>query len=91
MIHLATRPSLLRYLATPEGQAELADALTALDERPRLLARIAELEDPSRHLVRSGDTLWSLARTYGTTVTQIRDWNGLVGDVIVVGTTLRVR
>lgn len=91
MIHLAAGQSLLRQLASPEGQAELADAADALEERPRLLARIAELEDPDRHLVRGGDTLWSLARAYGTTVTQLREWNGLTGEVIVVGTTLRVR
>ena len=44
-----------------------------------------------RHTVRSGDTLWSIANQYGTTINNLRTWNGLVGDLIVVGQSLIVR
>jgi spore germination protein len=40
--------------------------------------------------VRSGDTLWSIARRFGTTVKQLQVWNGLKGTLIRVGQTLRV-
>ena len=40
-----------------------------------------------RHLVRKGDTLWGLARKYGTTVSKIKSANGLRGDVIRAGKT----
>jgi LysM repeat protein len=40
-----------------------------------------------RHSVRKGDTLWGLARKYGTTVTKIKKANGLRSDVIRVGKT----
>lgn len=43
------------------------------------------------HVVVSGDTLWSLARRYGTTVTAIRQWNSLQADVIGIGWRLRVK
>ncbi len=33
--------------------------------------------DKSRHKVRSGDTLWDIARMYGTTTARIRQLNGL--------------
>lgn len=41
--------------------------------------------------VRQGDTLAAIARRAGTSVASIRDWNGLTGDRIVVGQTLRVK
>lgn len=42
------------------------------------------------HAVVSGDTLWDIARTYGVTVTQLRQWNGLNTDLILVGDVLYV-
>lgn len=41
--------------------------------------------------VRSGDTLFSIARQFSTTVTLLKRWNGLSSDRIKVGTQLRVR
>jgi len=40
------------------------------------------------HVVQPGDTLYSLARRYGTTVEAIRAANGLTGDAISVGQRL---
>ena len=42
------------------------------------------------HRVRRGDTLWRIARTYGTTVETLRRDNGLSGDFLQVGNTLKV-
>jgi len=44
-----------------------------------------------RHTVRAGDTLWKIANQYGTTVNNLKTWNGLTGDLIRVGQTLIVR
>ncbi|MFP7445211.1 N-acetylmuramoyl-L-alanine amidase [Bacillus infantis] len=44
------------------------------------------------HTVVSGDTVYSLSRTYGSTVQQIRDWNNLDANyTIYVGQRLRVK
>ncbi|MGD6876154.1 N-acetylmuramoyl-L-alanine amidase [Bacillus infantis] len=44
------------------------------------------------HTVVSGDTVYSLSRTYGSTVQQIRNWNNLNADyTIYVGKLLRVK
>lgn len=43
---------------------------------------------PIRHVVKSGDTLYSLGRRYGTSVTAIQRANGLRGTTIVRGKTL---
>ena len=40
---------------------------------------------PSIHVVERGDTLSKLARRYDVTVEQLRDWNGIDGDLIEVG------
>ena len=42
------------------------------------------------HTVRWGDTLYSLARRYGTTVEAIRAANGLRSDRIRIGQTLKI-
>ena len=44
-----------------------------------------------RHTVKSGETLWLIANQYGTTVNNLKTWNGLIGDLIRVGQSLIVR
>ena len=42
------------------------------------------------HVVQRGETLFTIARRYGTTVADVRALNGLSGDLISVGQQLRV-
>ena len=42
------------------------------------------------YTVRSGDTLWQLARRYGTTVDAIKSLNGLTSDVLSIGQVLKI-
>lgn len=42
------------------------------------------------YTVRSGDTLWLLARRYETTVDAIRQLNGLTSDLLHIGQVLRI-
>lgn len=44
----------------------------------------------TEYTVRAGDTLWAIARTYGTTVDAIQKLNGLTGDVINIGQVLKI-
>ena len=43
-----------------------------------------------RHQVKTGDSLWGLSTKYGTSVSKIKQWNGLTSDVIYKGQNLRV-
>ncbi|MBL1227663.1 LysM peptidoglycan-binding domain-containing protein [Enterococcus sp. BWB1-3] len=43
------------------------------------------------HTVVSGDSLWALASKYGTTITNIKNWNNLFGDTIYIGQKLVVQ
>ncbi len=42
------------------------------------------------YVVQAGDTLWRIARRYGTTVEAIKRANGLTSDMILVGQVLRI-
>jgi hypothetical protein len=50
----------------------------------------AEARDRLAHVVRSGDSLWAIARSYGTTVDQLRLANQLASNRIYVGQVLDV-
>ncbi len=54
--------------------------------------RLAAGEPATRteHTVRAGDSLWNIARSYGTTVSEIRSANGLDGSRIYPGQVLAV-
>lgn len=43
------------------------------------------------HTVRTGETLFQIARQYEVTVADLREWNDLRDDELTVGQTLRVR
>ena len=46
---------------------------------------------PSRtHVVQAGDTLWLLARRYGTTVDALKKLNGLTSDLLNIGQILQI-
>jgi LysM repeat protein len=45
---------------------------------------------PSTHVVRRSETLWAIAREYGTTPARIRDANGLSSDDIRPGQKLEI-
>ena len=63
------------------GNTRVANARpTAYSSRPDLI----------RYTVRSGDSLWEIARTYGTTVDRLKSANNLRGSRIYAGQLLQV-
>jgi len=45
---------------------------------------------PSRHVVKSGDSLWIIAKRYGTTTREIQQLNGLQGPYLSIGQVLKI-
>jgi hypothetical protein len=50
-----------------------------------LASREAEQGPVQEYRVRKGDSLWTIARAHGTTVDQLRDFNGIRGNQIFAG------
>ena len=56
-----------------------------------LLIPGSNLTDIIVHKVISGDSLWSLANKYNTTVDAIKQLNNLMSDLLTVGQDLQVK
>ena len=70
-------------------------AYTDYLERRRVSFRLASSSGGSgsstmQYVVGSGDSLWTIARRYGVTVTQLRDRNGLTSSRIIPGQVLEL-
>lgn len=74
----------LASLSTPAGALDPAPARTAPS------ARRSSRPNVRAHKVRAGDTLFALARRYGTTVDTLRALNNLKGTNLKIGSQLRI-
>ena len=63
--------------------------LTAMAERPAVEPAASD-SAKTTYRVRRGDTLYSIARSFNTTVASLRSWNKIRGDRIVPGDLLTV-
>lgn len=77
--------------AVPEGTSQivLASAGTPSGEAPMATVASSPVV-ASYHKVSSGDTLFSLAGRYNTSVADLKRVNGLTGDSIRIGQSLRI-
>lgn len=69
--------------------------MPVVEPKPVMIASVAEpkqvIEEPTTHHVRKGDTLYSLARQYGITVTELKKLNDLKDNLIKINQKLRVK
>lgn len=72
----------------PEGSTTAAPAQSSTP--PVAAPAAAPSTSPRYHKVVSGDTLFSLSGRYGTSVAELKRLNGLKGDSIRVGQSLRI-
>ncbi|MBP7001502.1 LysM peptidoglycan-binding domain-containing protein [Amaricoccus sp.] len=71
---------------TPEGAAQAIDnapAPAAQPQNPFNRGQKDPLIDPVRHRVEAGETVYSIARLYGVSVTSLASWNGLGPDFAI--------
>jgi LysM repeat protein len=67
----------------------VADTPPGTDAPAESVVEVAAISEVS-HKVRRGETLWRIARRYGTSVNLIRSENGLANDLLQVGQVLKV-
>ncbi len=87
------RPPHYHVAVFPEPYAAYVADITRRAEAPAAseAAQVAGTEvGTARHRIRRGDTLWEIAQRYGTTVSRIRELNGIRSSKILAGQTLTV-
>jgi len=75
---------------TSPGPSETGESIVMTSAPSSPPAPQAPASSPTYHKVKSGDTLFSLSSRYGTSVAELKRLNGLKGDSIRVGQSLRV-
>ncbi|HEY0962940.1 MAG TPA: DUF5715 family protein [Pseudomonadales bacterium] len=83
----ATVASLAPESPTSERAAFTTLAATENKASTQTIAAVSEVT----HRVRRGETLWRIAKRYGTNVSSLRAHNGLANDMLQVGQTLQIR
>lgn len=63
---------------------------TVLNPKPATQPK-PEVNNTQYHKVVKGDTLYSLSKKYGVSVTQIKEWNNLSGNTIKLGQRLAIK
>ena len=100
-LRLSRKTSCRRWLERVLLELERGRVLEATRERrpahyhvavfPQPYARyVMSLSKVTRYRVRSGDSLWAIARRHGTTVARLREENGLSSSRILTGQMLDV-
>jgi D-alanyl-D-alanine endopeptidase (penicillin-binding protein 7) len=83
-------PAAHAQVAVPRGPSE-PQAPLSLETINQASTSAAGPERPkTTHTVRRGETLYSIARRYGTSVASLKAWNGLQGNTIKPGRRLTV-
>jgi membrane-bound lytic murein transglycosylase D len=73
----------------PTAQQSLATYTRTADARASAIASTPQNGVRREHVVSSGETLWSISRTYGVDVRRLASWNSMApGDVLSVGRDL---
>ncbi len=78
-------------LMIPHALQSLASYTQSADVRAARVQNVPRSGVRNEHVVRSGETLWSIARAYGVDARKLASWNAMApADVLSVGRTLVV-
>jgi membrane-bound lytic murein transglycosylase D len=76
----------------PVAESRSVDAVVASDVRPPAVQSASAASGVTRvmHRVKRGETLFSIAKLYQTTVTALKQWNRISGSAIKIGQRLTI-
>jgi D-alanyl-D-alanine endopeptidase (penicillin-binding protein 7) len=83
-------PAAHAQVAVPRGPSEPQAPLSLETINQVSTSAVGTAGQKATHTVRRGETLYSIARRYGTSVASLKAWNGLQGNSIRVGRRLTV-
>jgi serine-type D-Ala-D-Ala endopeptidase (penicillin-binding protein 7) len=83
-------PAAHAQVAVPRGPSEPQAPLSLETINQTSTSAVSTAGQKATHTVRRGETLYSIARRYGTSVASLKAWNGLQGNSIRVGKRLTV-
>jgi serine-type D-Ala-D-Ala endopeptidase (penicillin-binding protein 7) len=83
-------PAVHAQVAVPRGPSEPQAPLSLETINQVSTSAVGTAGQKATHTVRRGETLYSIARRYGTSVASLKAWNGLQGNSIRVGRRLTV-
>jgi D-alanyl-D-alanine endopeptidase (penicillin-binding protein 7) len=83
-------PAVHAQVAVPRGPSEPQAPLSLETINQVSTSAVGTAGQKATHTVRRGETLYSIARRYGTSVASLKKWNGLQGNSIRVGRRLTV-
>lgn len=94
VVETSARPAAPRPSTTPGRPSTASTSKAKSQAKPKSSKPAAAKPRPAAaaksHTVKKGDTLYSLARRYGTSVAAIKKANGMKSDVLITGRTIRV-
>ncbi len=80
-----------QHLLVPASTRPLSDYTQSADERLARTQNRTREGEKSTHLVRSGESFWTISRKYGVSTRALAKWNGMApGDTLSVGRELVV-
>lgn len=85
------KPDVSTATAMVETGKKVTDASIKADSKKHAVATAKEVDQATYYLVKSGDTLWSIAQKFQISLNQIRQWNNLKSNNLSVGTKLVVK
>ena len=83
-------PAAHAQVALPRGPSEPQAPLSLETINQASTSAVGSGRQKATHTVRRGETLYSIARRYRTSVASLKAWNGLVGNSIQAGKRLTV-
>lgn len=76
------------YLLIPISNNPASIDMNAIEARLAVSPESAPTRQKYSHIVRSGDTLWDLARSYKVSISQLQAWNQLTSQTLRIGQEL---
>src|SRR5690625_4316691 len=80
-------PGNVFYVSEPKSENDSSNSNT---NRPSKDQEQTTNESAKQYTVKAGDTLSGIAKSYKTTVANLKKWNGLNSDLILIGQKLKV-